>query len=102
MVPVGGACSIWVLPRANLRFYAGRPSRFHYFGLKGAPAAELKTAVRVTESERAVKRRPEASKRQLLGHIGPWFMKVGTSECDSTRTWGLRTRVISRAEATYL
>jgi hypothetical protein len=52
MVPVGGACSIWVLPRANLRFYAGRPSRFHYFGLKGAAAAELKTALCVTERMR--------------------------------------------------
>jgi hypothetical protein len=31
-------------PLANLRFYAGHPSRFHYFGLKEAAAAELTAA----------------------------------------------------------
>ena len=30
---------VWVLPLASLRFYAGQPSRFHYFGLKRAAAA---------------------------------------------------------------
>jgi hypothetical protein len=68
-------------PLANLRFYAGRPSRFHLFDLKERAAAELNTVARVTESEPAVKRRPEASEGQLLGHIGHRLTKVWTSEC---------------------
>jgi hypothetical protein len=36
-------------PLADLRFYAGHPSRFHYFGLKETAAAKLKTAVRIIE-----------------------------------------------------
>jgi hypothetical protein len=33
---LAAACLIWVLPLSDLRFYAGRQSRFHYFGLKAS------------------------------------------------------------------
>ena len=43
---------IWVLSRPDLRFYAGHQSRFHYFGLKAAAAAEVHCAVCVSKAAR--------------------------------------------------
>jgi hypothetical protein len=50
------ACLIWVPFRADLRFYAGGPSRFQIFYLKGAAATEVHRAACSPQGTRGIHR----------------------------------------------